>query len=133
MHDEQVHFDEIIKDAKISAESATNINKAMTPNADFNFINSANLTFGNSKTNLGIQIADILAGFSSRFLYDYYSNNRVFHLPIFLQPPSNRYICDDKAEAINILFESSIPEKGVGINFVSSKEALNLTFNRVQV
>lgn len=132
MHDEQVHFDEIIKDAKISAESATNINKAMAPNADFSFVDYANLTFGNSKENLGIQIADILAGFSSRFLYDYYSNNRIFHLPLFLQPPSNRHICEYKAEAINILFESSIPEKGVGINFVSSKEALNLTFNRVQ-
>lgn len=133
IHDEQAHFDEIIKDAKISAESATNINKAMTPNSDFDFINSAELTFGNSKTNIGIQVADILAGFSSRILYDYYSNNRIFDLPLFLQPPSNRQICDDKLEAMNILFGSSVPEKGVGINFVFSKLAMNLTINRTQV
>jgi hypothetical protein len=70
VHDEQVHFDDIIEANKTLAESLRDdLSRVKLRTADYSFRKSAVLKFQNSKEALGIQVADVLAGFVSRYVY----------------------------------------------------------------
>lgn len=118
IHDEQKHFDEILKAAKSDAENLKDtISSSITPNSNYNFKQSALLSFGDSKKNIGIQVADILSGFLMRFTSDYIFGNE---------------ICADKREAFDILFRCGSEKTSVGINFVLSKPIAFKLFNSVK-
>ena len=118
IHDEQKHFDEILKAAKSDAENLKDtIPSSITPNSNYNFTESALLSFDNSKKSIGIQVADILSGFLMRFTSDYIFGNE---------------ICADKREAFDILFKCGDEKKSVGINFVLSKPITFKLFNSVK-
>jgi hypothetical protein len=118
-HDEQAHFDEIIKNAKVATESIGEyVPSFVTPNANYNFTNSAPLFFADSKGNIGIQIADILSGFSMRFTSDYISKKE---------------ICLDKQKSFDILFNCGNGRIGVGMNFVISGNCAEKLFNTVEL
>lgn len=75
IHDKQDHFDDLlhsIKDQLVNLEKTGN--EPTTPSADFNIEVNPELFFENtvkSKKSAGIQIADLLAGFVSRYFYDF--------------------------------------------------------------
>ncbi|WP_336976061.1 DUF3800 domain-containing protein [Acinetobacter pittii] len=118
IHDEQKHFDEILKAAKSDAENLKEtIPSSITPNSNYNFIKSASLSFGDSKKSVGIQVADILSGFLMRFTSDYIFGNE---------------ICADKREAFDILFKCGDEKTSIGINFVLSKPITFKLFNSVK-
>jgi|ERR1035437_2680866 hypothetical protein len=69
IHDEQLQFDDIITDYKNFLENKMQskwIEQATIINADFLLLRKHILEFQNSKSSLGLQIADIVAGFSAR-------------------------------------------------------------------
>lgn len=87
IHDKQDHFDKLLHSIK---EQLVNIqktgNEPDTPNADFNIEVNPELFFENTvkaEKSAGIQIADLLAGFISRYFYDFvYLNsdiNNIYH------------------------------------------------------
>ncbi len=62
VHDEQMQFDNALFDGKALSEGATARDLPPMPMADFTFDARASLEFRNSSGELGIQIADVLAG-----------------------------------------------------------------------
>ncbi|MFX2143838.1 DUF3800 domain-containing protein [Acinetobacter baumannii] len=118
IHDEQKHFDEILKAAKSDVENLKDtIPASTTPNSNYNFTKSALLSFGDSQKSIGIQVADMLAGFLMRFTSDYIWRNE---------------ICSDKREAFDILFKCGDEKTSVGMNFVLSKSITSELFNSVK-
>jgi hypothetical protein len=70
-HDEQSHFDEIVRSAKcMTEELAKTLSVPLMPFADYHFIEKATLVFTNSTISPGIQAADVLAGFLMRYAKD---------------------------------------------------------------
>ncbi|QCB55820.1 DUF3800 domain-containing protein [Sphingopyxis sp. PAMC25046] len=65
-HDEQLQFGDILQQSKDMAE-ALNLKLPLIP-ADFEYQESADLRFLRSQDSIGIQIADILAGFVARYV-----------------------------------------------------------------
>uniref|UniRef100_UPI0040489288 DUF3800 domain-containing protein n=1 Tax=Rheinheimera sp. TaxID=1869214 RepID=UPI0040489288 len=67
-HDKQDHFDEILITIKeqMVCDSPKSYSTP-TPNSDFYVKTSANLSFSDSEKTFGIQIADLLAGFFTRY------------------------------------------------------------------
>lgn len=78
VHDEQVQFDQILVDAKRAAETlgdqAANL---FTPHADYSFAAGAPLAFAKSHSSLGLQLADVIAGFCMRYVKDWLSDPRL--------------------------------------------------------
>jgi hypothetical protein len=104
-HDKQDHFDE----ALIAIKELMFTNKPgefspPTPNSNFNITSSANLKFLDSKKTIGIQIADLLAGFFSRF-YDDFFNNKI--------EPGSIY-----HDIYNLISEGSDRNRSLGVNWV---------------
>jgi len=69
IHDEQLQFDNIITDYKNFLENKMQsrwMEQATIINADFLLLRKHILEFQNSKSSIGLQIADIVAGFSAR-------------------------------------------------------------------
>ncbi|MCF5209304.1 DUF3800 domain-containing protein [Pseudomonas syringae] len=104
-HDKQDHFDE----ALIAIKELMFTNKPEkfsppTPNSNFNITSSANLKFLDSKKTIGIQIADLLAGFFSRFYDDFFNNkiesNSIYH------------------DIYNLISEGADRNRSVGVNWV---------------
>lgn len=119
IHDEQKHFDEIIKIAKESVEKLKGeITPSITPNSNYNFSESATLSFADSKQSIGIQVADLLSGFSMRFVSTFLSNKAI----------SSEY-----QESFDILFNNGDPETSIGMNFVLSKVICKDLFNSVKI
>jgi len=122
IHDEQVHFDEILQSNKTIAESlgsqAANVH---TPHSDFEFLESAPLSFARSGDSLGLQIADLLAGFCMRYARSLLKSADAL-------PP-------EALECFRQLIRASRPDNGIGINQVMIAEharQLTLTpFERV--
>lgn len=103
-HDEQAHFDEIIAAAKFQAENMKiDPSKFKLPYSDYNFQKMADLFFKASPQSKGIQLADIIAGLSMRWYQAHLSKEE------------DTAVLD---EALNLLFQHSDREKGVGINVV---------------
>jgi hypothetical protein len=68
IHDQQSHFDEILRNAKFMAEGLEG--NPFTPHSDYKFIENAQLEFGISDKCLGVQCADIVAGTVMRYFRD---------------------------------------------------------------
>ena len=69
VHDEQKHFEHILRDGKSLAESLVERGgEFVLPHSDFRFIESAKLEFTNSHASAGIQAADAIAGFVMRYV-----------------------------------------------------------------
>lgn len=62
VHDNQSHFDEILKYYHKSAVENTNETSVTFDTADFIFFNSSNLQFQDDKNSIGLQVADLFAG-----------------------------------------------------------------------
>jgi hypothetical protein len=75
IHDEQLQFDEILENSKGTAEALKERAAEMfTPHASFSFKETASLSFASSTKSVGVQVADILAGFSMRYVRDFFSD-----------------------------------------------------------
>lgn len=119
IHDEQKHFDEILQVAKKHSECSNVSGKIYLPeSSNFSFTSSAQLEFKSSKDNLGIQIADVLAGLLC--LYQKNIINNVMTDNILLH-------------AVDLLICNSNDNLGVGINYVvpQSIDTLLLRLNRI--
>jgi hypothetical protein len=104
-HDQQVHFDDILRAAKRSAERL--VEAAAVPSmrfADFHFEEEARLVFTGSHASPGIQAADVLAGFLMRYVKD----------ALYSRCPA----ADQARAAFGRVLELSEPSESRGINFV---------------
>lgn len=66
VHDNQSHFDEILKYYHSSAVENTNEESVTFDAADFVFLNSSSLQFQSDKDSIGLQVADLFAGFLNK-------------------------------------------------------------------
>jgi hypothetical protein len=74
IHDEQLQFDAILELSKKQTEALRERTAEMfTPHSDFNFRESACLSFVNSANSIGLQVADILAGFCMRYVKEFFT------------------------------------------------------------
>lgn len=106
VHDEQKHFEHILRDGKTLAESLTaRGGEFVLPHSDFRFIESAKLEFANSHVSVGIQTADAIAGFVMRHVKAVLSRDR----------PDVPYRI-----AFDSLLRLSEPERSTGLNLVLS-------------
>lgn len=106
VHDEQDHFDEILEVAKVQTEGLGQAARDFhTPAADYEMVNRASMAFASSSENIGIQLADVIAGFAMRYLRDWTIGRR-----------SDQFA----REAFEILLDMGNPATGVGINFMVS-------------
>jgi hypothetical protein len=104
-HDEQSHFDEIVRSAKHTTEDLANtLSVPLMPFADYHFIEKATLVFTNSTTSPGIQAADVLAGFIMRYTKEVLYGDC---------PPS-----EAAKDSFNGILNLSEPIEGRGVNFV---------------
>lgn len=104
VHDEQRQFDNILADAKAMAEAMSEQAKgAYTPHSDYEFVEAASLVFANSSSLVGLQVADVLAGFVMRHVRDWGSGQP-------LDPAS--------LEDFRTLLVYSDGRRGIGVNFV---------------
>jgi hypothetical protein len=104
-HDEQLHFEEIVRNAKRNTEDLTKKAQApLLPFADYHFEEEARLVFSNSSASSGIQAADVLAGFIMRFTRDVVYGDC---------PPSEL-----SKDGFNTILKLSEPREGRGVNFV---------------
>lgn len=77
-HDEQDHFDDILRSAKEGAEALARMGPVpVMASADYHFEEQATLVFARSHASPGIQAADVLAGFVMRFARDLLYDERV--------------------------------------------------------
>lgn len=111
VHDEQKHFDEILHAAKMLVESNAAAGGSTVTGALYEFESSAGLTFAPSHEEVGIQVADVVAGFMTRFCQQRLAGQEV--------DPSLQM-------AFNMLIDGSRPEVGVGLNFVWSHNELQV-------
>ncbi len=75
IHDEQLQFDHILEISKQTAEALRErADEMFTPHSDFNFRESASLSFASSSKSIGVQVADILAGFGMRYVRDFFAD-----------------------------------------------------------
>jgi hypothetical protein len=111
IHDEQVHFDEIIEANKAFAENLRDdLSRVKLRTADYSFQSSPSLTFQNSKESLGIQTADAIAGFVSRYIYQK-----------LWQPET---VDAEHDEAFHLIDRFTRANGVTGINYVAPKELL---------
>lgn len=104
VHDEQLQFDSILADAKTATEALRDRARTFyTPNSDFEFLEAAPLIFASSRYSVGLQLADVLAGFVMRHVRDLTAGRSV-------DPAS--------VEAFRRLLIGSDAARGVGVNFV---------------
>lgn len=112
IHDEQVHFDEIIETNKSLAESLRDdLSRVKLRTADYSFQTSPSLRFQNSKESLGIQIADVIAGFVSRYVYQKLWNPET--------------VDGDHDEAFQLIDRFTRSDGVTGINYVAPKALLH--------
>ncbi len=112
-HDEQAHFDDILREAKRTAEGLAAGSAPPLRFADFHFEEEAQLVFTGSHASPGIQAADVLAGFLMRYVKD------VLYGEI---PPS-----EEARAAFQRILELSEPADGRGVNFVlRTSDVINL-------
>ncbi len=107
IHDEQLQFDEILEISKRTAEGLRGRAAEMfTPHSDFHFRESAALSFASSTKSVGVQVADILAGFCMRYVKNFFTEREQLH-PIAHQ-------------TYDLLRRFTNPANGVGVNLVVS-------------
>ncbi|GAA0571346.1 DUF3800 domain-containing protein [Caenispirillum bisanense] len=106
-HDRQDHFDDILREAKSTAEELAAIGLGpRLPTADYRFTEQAQLRFIPSADAPGIRAADLLAGFAMRYarsvLYGRKSLDPVYH------------------EVFEKVLDLDRPSEGLGTNLVLS-------------
>ncbi|MHB8565195.1 MAG: DUF3800 domain-containing protein [Acidiferrobacteraceae bacterium] len=107
VHDEQLQFDEILEVSKKGAESLRKRAAEMfTPHSNFNFRETASLTFANSTESVGLQVADILAGFCMRCVKGFFTELEQ------VKPIAH--------QTYDLLRRFTNPANGVGLNLVMS-------------
>lgn len=105
IHDEQVQFDDILDQNKRLTEALKDKGDIFSfQHADYNFREISDLRFRRSDDDVGIQAADILAGFVTRYIYQ-----RAWH-PDEVHPDQV-----EAFEAISALQRDGAP---TGVNFV---------------
>lgn len=105
-HDEQLQFGDILRQNKMVMEAFTN--EDVIPafkTADFEFSASAKLEFMRSHDCIGIQIADVLAGFVARYIQDAVWGGMAMD-------PSRMSI-------FSRLVTAGVRERGTGVNIVA--------------
>jgi hypothetical protein len=116
IHDEHAHFEHIFRISKRTVEALQERAKeCFTPYSNFVFRETAELSFARSQDTIGLQLADVLAGFCMRFVKDF-----------FFSP---KQLSCDAREVYRLLLRFSDPARGVGLNYVMSSgraAALNL-------
>lgn len=106
VHDAQDHFDEILKIAKAQTEGLGEVARSIyAPAADYEMVNKASMVFASSSDSIGIQLADVVAGFAMRYLRNWSEGRR-----------SDRFA----REAFEMLLDMGNPATGLGINFMVS-------------
>lgn len=110
VHDVQAQFDDILFLAKQAAESATP-DRDISPIANYNFLEQAELSIGKSEECVGIQAADILTGFIVR-----YAQDKVFYK---IEPAL------ELVKAFHLMADAEDPVKGYGVNYVWSHNLLD--------
>jgi len=111
VHDEQNEFGAVLRQGKASLEQFADVGrKLQLPHSDFGFEESATLEFGRSQDHLGIQVADVLAGFVMRFMRAGLSGGADLK-PVHM-------------EIMHDLMGISDPERSLGMNFVASDPLL---------
>ena len=107
IHDEQLQFDDILKISKQTAEALRErADEMFTPHSDFNFQEPASLSFASSTKSIGVQVADILAGFCMRYVRDFFADRANVN-PIAHQ-------------TYDLLRSFTNPADAVGVNLVMS-------------
>lgn len=107
IHDEQLQFDEILEISKRGAEALRGRAVEMfTPNSSFDFRESAMLSFASSTKSVGLQVADILAGFCMRYVRSFFTERDQ------IRPVPH--------ETYDLLRRFTDPAGGVGVNLVMS-------------
>lgn len=111
VHDEQMQFDDIVEANKTLAESLRDdLSSVKLRTADYSFRTSPTLMFQNSKGSLGIQVADVIAGFVSRYVYQKLWNPET--------------IDSDHDEAFQLIDRFTRWNGVTGINYVAPKALL---------
>lgn len=111
LHDEQLHFEAILHDAKATLERLAATNTAPRVRfADYTVIKGAELEFGQSGDHAGIQAADVLAGFVMRYVRDVLAGK---------MPTST-----SAQETFHKIIGLSNPRRGLGVNFVMPTQNL---------
>ncbi|WP_322846762.1 DUF3800 domain-containing protein [Pseudomonas sp. B33.4] len=73
VHDKQDHFDGALNDIKeLMLNFSAPANSPPTPNSDFSFVDGVELEFADSLKSIGVQVADVLAGFTSRYFAEFF-------------------------------------------------------------
>jgi hypothetical protein len=105
VHDEQSEFGDILRSGKATLEDLAGVGRRLRfPHTDFGFEERARLEFGRSEDHLGIQIADLLAGFVMRFVRGRMAGGKGLE--------------EGHAVAMRELTAMVDPERSLGINFV---------------
>lgn len=105
-HDHQMQFDDILAKAKNDVERLPKEKIGyVSRSANYKFIESANLCFKDSVKSTGVQVADLLAGFSMRYVNERMSGN---------------VISGTIVEAQRTLMCMNNERKGTGLNMVLS-------------
>jgi len=114
-HDRQDHFDEILLFCAKQIKNSTTVNN-FDPTTDFNIKDDITLKFPDSKRSSGVQLADLLAGFTSRYVMDYlYGEGEVD---------------DIYHEIFEKLKEAYNSNSNYGVNFVLPIDRRNVLFKR---
>lgn len=106
-HDEQAHFDDILRLNKRLLEGLGVNNTISVPTAKYDFSEVASLSFAKSHEHLAIQVSDVLAGMVMRYLQEHI-NGRKSHA--------------DVVKAYDEILRTSDPLVGVGINLVTTSK-----------
>ena len=104
VHDEQLQFDEIIELNKKIMESRFSDTSLSYRFSNYAIKQTASLVFHPSHGRIGVQVADVLAGFVMRYVQDRLSRNTELNL--------------QQEQAFYDLSQFTNPELGLGINFV---------------
>lgn len=105
VHDEQHHFDEVLKSAISAAESLSwDAHPTYASGADYRFSSHASLAFARSTDSSGLQLADVIAGLARRGLESV---------------TAGREIPQAAALVLDWLFSIGDPNSGVGMNLVA--------------
>jgi hypothetical protein len=109
IHDEQLQFDKILELSKTTAESLQDATvEVFTPHSDFRFRESASLEFSTSSVSLGVQVADVLAGFCMRYAKDFFEDRE--------------RLSSTAHATYDLLRRHTNPMNGTGVNLVMSTE-----------
>ena len=105
-HDEQLQFGDILLHNKKLAEDLAQLGvKLPLQTADFEFSQAADLQFQRSHDSIGIQVADVLAGFIARYVQDAVWGGAPMH--------------PDKVAIFRRLVATGDRSLGSGVNFVA--------------